>query len=249
MAEDTHRNRILARLGSHELSGLKAELEAVTFSFKEPLYEQGRPAEYVYFPTEGVLSLVTDLDDGQVVETGTVGREGMVGMPVFLGSTTAPWRALCQIPGRGFRMEAAAFKTAVKTVPRLEDAIMRYANALLSMLAQNAACNRAHSVEERMSKWLLTTRDRVDADDFPLTQEFLGQMLGVRRPTVSLAGSLLQRAGLIRYSRGRIAIVDRAGLEAASCECYAFIRQQLDRALPDTASVVGTTPTLRESAS
>jgi CRP-like cAMP-binding protein len=202
-------------------------------TFKEPLAEQGRPIETAYFVNSGVISVVTDLQDGTVVETGTIGREGFLGLPIVFGAEKSPWRAFCQIPGEAFCMPAEALKAEVARGGTLDRVIRRYAGAAMSLLAQSAACNRAHSLEQRMARWLLMTHDRVEADEFPLTQEFLGQMLGVRRPTVSLAGSALQRAGLIAYSRGRIAIVDRRGLEKVSCECYAYVRQQFDDAFRD----------------
>lgn len=228
-----HQNRILGQLSSKEWERLQPELEHVRLSFKEPLVDQGRPIESVYFVNSGVISIVTDMKDGTVVETSTVGREGFIGLPVVLGASKSPWRAFCQIPGDAFCMSARALATEVARGGTLDRFIRRYAGAAMSFLAQSAACNRAHSLEERMARWLLITRDRVDSDDFPLTQEFLGQMLGVRRPTVSLAGSALQRAGLIRYTRGKITIIDRGGLEKVSCECYAHVKEQFDDAFGD----------------
>lgn len=237
----TYRNRILNRLSGDELLQLEPELELVSLSFKEPLYEQGRPVEHIYFPNDGIVSLVTELENGVIIETDTVGYEGMVGLPAFFGVRTAAWRALCQIPGYGYRIGAEPLKAAVRDGPALGPLILRYAGAVMAMLARTAACNRAHSMEERMCRWLLVTRDRVGADDFPLTQEFLGQMLGARRPGVSLTGSLLQRAGLIDYTRGRITILDGAGLESASCECYASVRRHYDEAF-DGAEAVSVAP-------
>jgi CRP-like cAMP-binding protein len=203
-------------------------------NFKEPLVDQGRLIESAYFVNSGVISVVTDLQDGTVVETATIGREGFLGLPIVFGAGKAPWRAFCQIPGEAFCTSAETLKREVERGGTLDRVIRRYAGAAMSLLAQSAACNRAHSVEQRMARWLLMTRDRVDSDEFPLTQEFLGQMLGVRRPTVSLAGTALQRAGLIRYSRGRITIVDRRGLEEVSCECYAYVKEQFDDAFGDS---------------
>jgi CRP-like cAMP-binding protein len=172
-----------------------------------------------------------DTEEGFTVEAGTVGREGMVGLAAFLGNSLSPWRTLCQISGAALRLPSREFTTRVSDHGKLTLILLRYTNAVVSQLAQTAACNRAHPLEERMCRWLLMTRDRVDSDDFPLTQEFLGQMLGVRRPAVSLAGSALQNAGLIRYSRGRVTVIDRAGLEAAACECYRVVRDQFEEAL------------------
>jgi CRP-like cAMP-binding protein len=155
----------------------------------------------------------------------------MVGLPVVFGVSRAALRAFCQSPGRALRVRADALLAERRRGGQFAELLLRYANATLATLAQGVACNRAHSLEERMCRWLLMTHDRVDADSFPLTQEFLAQMLGVRRPTVNLAGTSLQRAGLIRYSRGRITVVDRKGLEEASCECYAHMRDEIARSL------------------
>ena len=230
--KNSHRNRILKLLKPAELERLEPHFEAVSLSFKEPLLQQGKPIDHVYFPNNGVISLVTDVE-GFTVETGTVGREGMLGLGALLGMPHSVGRAFCQIPGDALRITTRQLQAEVDRGDSLGPALLRYTNAVLGMLSQNAACNGAHTVEERMCRWLLTTRDRVDSDEFPLTQEFLGMMLGVRRPTVSLTGSTLQRAGLITYTRGRITILDRERLEAASCECYAFVRDQFEQALAD----------------
>ena len=229
--ENNHRNRLLKLLSSPELERLGKDLEPVALSFKEPLHEQGKPIKHLYFPNSGVISLVTDVTDGQPVETGTIGREGVAGIGAFLGMPNATGRAFCQIPGDAIRIRCEAVQAEVDRGGSLGPVLLRYTNALMAMLAQSAACNRSHTLEQRMARWLLMTRDRVDSDDFPLTQEFLAQMLGVRRPTVSIAGAAFQRAGLIKYSRGRITILDRPGLEGMSCECFAFVQKQFNRAL------------------
>jgi CRP-like cAMP-binding protein len=225
------RNQILMRLPQDEHIRVRAHLEEVSLSFKQKIYEQGESIKYALFPESGVISLVKLLDDGNIVEIGTIGNEGMVGLPVVLGDGRAPLRAFCQVPGRALRIRADALIAERRRGGHFAELLLRYANATLAMLAQGVACNRAHSVEERMCRWLLMTHDRVGADNFPLTQEFLAQMLGVRRPTVNIAGTSLQRAGLIRYSRGRITVVDREGLEEASCECYAHMREEIARSL------------------
>src|SRR5262245_13637860 len=199
--------------------------------FKQTLIEQDKPVEFVYFVETGVMSLVTDLADGETIETGTVGNEGLVGLPAVLGAPYAPGRALCQIPGSGFRVPAAVITEEAERGTPWVRVLLRYAHVVSAMMAQTAACNRVHSVDARMSRWLLMTHDRVDSDDFPLTQEFLALMLGVARPTVNTAGSILQKAGFISYTRGRITVLDRVGLESASCECYARIRAELERSL------------------
>jgi CRP-like cAMP-binding protein len=211
-------------------------MEDVPLSFKETLYEQDERINHIYFPESGVVSLVTDLQDDGTVETGTVGNESVVGVPAFLGMTAASGRAICQIPGAATRIPVKAMVEERKQNTMLADLVFRAVNATMSMLAQTAACNRAHSVDERMARWLLMTHDRVDGDEFPLTQEFLSQMLGVRRPSVNTAGLGLQHAGLIRYSRGKITIVDRKGLEGSSCECYQRIALEFDRALNGSKS-------------
>lgn len=225
------RNQILAKLGRDEFERLRPELEEVSLRFKQKLYEQDEPIEWVYFPESGVISLVKILDEGGPIETGTIGNEGMAGLSVFLGLELAPVRAVCQVPGRARRLKAEVLVAERERCGRLPDLLLRYIGAIVAMLTQSVACNRVHPVKERLCRWLLMTHDRVGADEFPLTQEFLAQMLGVRRPTVNIAGTALQRARLIRYSRGKITIVDRNGLEDASCECYAEIRRQFARAL------------------
>jgi CRP-like cAMP-binding protein len=225
------RNKILQRLSAAEFDALRPELEDVSLSFKEGVYEQGRPIKHMYFVETGVISLVTDLEEGGTLETGTIGNEGVVGVQAFLGSPTAAVRAFCQIPGSASRVAIDRMIAERERNSRLAQLVLRNANATMSMLAQTAACNRAHPVEERMCRWLLMTHDRVEGDEFPLTQEFLAQMLGVRRPSVNMAGLTLKNAGLIRYSRGKITIVDRKGLEASSCECYAFIAHEFQRAV------------------
>jgi CRP-like cAMP-binding protein len=224
-------NKLLQRLSPDAYEALRPELQSVSLSFKEELYEPGKRIEHMYFVESGVVSLVTDLKDGGTIETGTIGREGVVGLPAFLGIATSAGRAFCQIPGHASRIRIERMLEERSRNSPLADLVLRTANATMSMMGQTAACNRAHPVEERMARWLLMTHDRVDGDEFPLTQEFLAQMLGVRRPSVNTAGLALQNAGLIRYSRGKITVLNRKGLEASSCECYAFIADEFDRAL------------------
>jgi CRP-like cAMP-binding protein len=195
------------------------------------IHEQGRKIHHVYFPENGVISIVKHLDDGGAVETGTVGCEGMVGLPAVLGISTASSRAFCQIPGRAFRLKADVVLAHRRRGGQFAELLLRYANATIAMLGQSVACNRAHPLEARMCRWLLMTHDGVGGDSFPLTQEFMAQMLGVGRPTANLAGRALQRAGLIRYTCGKITVVDRKGLGEASCECYFHIRDEFARSL------------------
>jgi CRP-like cAMP-binding protein len=208
--------------------------EPVKLEFKETIYSSGKPIDYIHFPLTGMVSVVIDMEGGQTVETGTIGREGIVGLPASLGSTKSLGRVITQIAGDALRVPVEAFQEELRRGEALNKVLRRYTAAFIGMLSQTAACNRLHSLEERMCRWLLTTRDHLDADAFPLTQDFLGQMLGVRRPSVSLAGASLQNAGLIKYSRGQIAIVNRAGLEAAACECYGVIHRHFEEAFnPD----------------
>ncbi|HJU17593.1 MAG TPA: Crp/Fnr family transcriptional regulator [Stellaceae bacterium] len=222
-------NRLLAALSPDGEKALGDVLEPVLLSFKELLIEVDRPIAHVYFPTNGVVSMVNEPNPGEIVEIATIGREGMIGLPVVLGAETASNNAFVQVPGEGFRIEAAAFVQFVEDHPNFRAVLMRYTLALLNQISQSVSCNRLHEVQERCARWLLQTHDRVEGNSFPLTHEFLGQMLGVHRPTVSIAAGMLQRAGLIRYARGTITIIDRAGLEAASCSCYRLIAREYER--------------------
>ncbi len=200
----------------------------VTLDVRVVLFEPGDTVDAVYFPTDGVISLVTPLHDGAIVEVATVGNEGIVGIPLVpLGGLAV--RAITQVAGFGLRLDAAAFLEWTERSHAFRTLVDRYTQALFGQIAQAAACNRLHSSEERLSRWLLMSQDRVGSNNFMITQEFLGQMLGARRSTVSVSAGILQRAGLIRYKRGHVTIVDREGLEAVSCECYAVIKGELDR--------------------
>lgn len=228
------RNRLLATLPEHELAALAPEFELVSYGLKEYVYREDEPIEHVVFPTSGVLSLISQMADGRGVEVATIGNEGMVGLPVFLqASTTSAHRAFSQIPGEGLRMPAARFSEFLTGSQNggLHRVLHRYTQALMSMIARAVACNALHPVEQRACRWLLITHDRIDGDEFLLTQEFLGQMLGVTRPTVNEIARQLQDAGAIDYTRGRITVLNRPELEARSCECYDVIRTEFDRLL------------------
>jgi CRP-like cAMP-binding protein len=222
-------NRLLAALPTGEMKVLRPNLEEVSLAFKQLLYEANKPVECVYFLHRGVTSIVTDMEDGTTIEVATVGPEGMVGLSVFLDASVNAARAFAQVPGEAARMDARAFRRALDRTPRLRALLSRYTMGLLNQLAQNSACNRTHEVEQRLARWLLMTHDRVHAATFPMTQDFMAQMLGVSRPTVSNTASTLQKAGLISYVRGNMTVLDRLGLEAATCECYRVIRGQFDR--------------------
>jgi CRP-like cAMP-binding protein len=226
------RNAILSQLPPDEFRRLRDQMDEVDLDFKQSIYEQDGPVKEIYFPHTGIISMVTELSDGGTVETGTVGYEGMTGVPAALSGGRSPGAAFVQIAGRGLRMPASVLAAEQKRPESLLIKMVHsYLNFVMAMLGQSAACNRMHTVESRMARWLLMTHDRVETDDFPLTQEFLGQMLGVQRPTVNIAGSTLQRAGFIKYSRGRITVTDRKGLESSACECYAHLQKQLSLAV------------------
>src|SRR5580698_374321 len=225
-------NRIVAALPLPERQELLDATTKVTLHVRTVLFEPGGAVEAVYFPTDGVISLVTPVQTGALVEVATIGNEGVVGVPLVQPLTGFAVRAITQVAGHGLRLEASIFTELVASSRTFQTLIDRYTQALFGQIAQAAACNRLHSSEERLSRWLLMSQDRVDSDEFMITQEFLAQMLGARRSTVSVSAGILQRAGLIRYTRGHVTIVDRAGLEAVSCECYGVIKAELDQVSP-----------------
>jgi CRP-like cAMP-binding protein len=217
-------NSLLAGLPRMEYQRLAAGLEPVTFAFGEVLYEPGETIRHVYFPGDSLVSLLTLVDGRSALEIGMVGREGMVGTALALGVGVSPVRALVQGAGAAMRMKSARFLKELRQSLRLQRALYRYTHTLMVQVAQTAACNRFHVVQQRLARWLLMTRDRVQSNDFHLTQEFLSHMLGVRREGVTKAAGQLQKRKLIEYSRGNIRIVDQRGLEAASCSCYQIVK-------------------------
>lgn len=229
-------NTLLAALPKRHRDRLLPHLKPVSLGFEEIVYEQEELIRYVYFPTSGMISLVLVLEDSSVAEVGRVGNEGMVGLPVFLGVARSHTRALVQIPGEALRMRAHVFRQQARPGEPLAGLLLRYTQVLLRHLSQLTACNNRHSIEQRLCRWLLITHDRVQADRFGITQEFLSQMLGVHRQSVTLAASNLQKAGLIWYSRGKLKVLDRKGLEAASCHCYRAIRRQFDQLLMEVGA-------------
>jgi len=218
-------NRLLQRLPKSNYDALLPHLEEVPLRAKQVLYEAGAPIDYAYFPALGVLSAVTVMEDGSMIEVATIGREGMVGMPLLLEDGGAPHRLIVQVPGAGFRIAADDLKSQAKEGTPLRELLGRYHLAFLRQTAQSVACNGLHRVSQRICRWLLETHDRVDSDDLPLTQEFLSIMLGVQRSSVTEVLQPLQEKGLIESSRGTVRVLDRAGLEAASCECYRSVRE------------------------
>ncbi|HEX6459095.1 MAG TPA: Crp/Fnr family transcriptional regulator [Thermoleophilaceae bacterium] len=232
-ASQLAQNRLLASLDGG-LAAIAPDFEAVSLGVRDSIYGQNEPIDHVLFPTSGVYSMVSEMEDGRGVEVATVGNEGMLGLPVFLqGALTSSHHAFCQVPGDALRMPAARFDEIVTggELPELQTALRRYTQALMSMIARAVACNGVHSVEQRACRWLLQTHDRVGRDEFLLTQEFLGQMLGVSRASVNEVARELQRQETIDYARGRVSIVDRARLESCACECYFVVRDEYERLL------------------
>jgi CRP-like cAMP-binding protein len=221
----TNQNVLLAALPREDSRALAAELLPVPLDFGEVLYEAGAPMRDVYFPSAGLVSLVTIVDRTSRLEVGMVGREGVVGVALALGVERSPVRALVQGAGTALRMTSAHFAGALHDSPALRRGVHGYIHALMQQITRTAACNRFHVVEARLARWLLMTRDRVGGNEFRMTHEFLSSMLGIRRAGVTQAAVALQRAGLIEYTRGRIRILDRRGLEAAACSCYAAGRK------------------------
>jgi CRP-like cAMP-binding protein len=224
-------NLLLAALPLAELARITSTGQVMTIKVRQPLIQPDRPIDHVYFPLSGVMSLVAIVDGQghQQVEVATIGNEGFVGLPVFLGAVRTPGLAFAQVEGQAFRMPSGSFRAHIAPGAPLHGIIRRYAEALFNQVAQSAACNRAHSVEQRCARWLLATHDRVGADQFALTQDFLAQMLGVRRATVTDVAGALQRKGLIKYARGRLTIANRRGLERLACPCYRIIRDDQER--------------------
>ena len=219
-----NKNRLLTTIPQQEIHRLKPFLDPVKLELKQILIEFNEPIRYVYFPDDAVTSTVVQTPDGGTIEVGLMGGEGMVGLSLLCGVERSNTTVFTQVPGTATRMKAADLvEHVVQHGGPLYELLLRYTNAFMGMIAQVAACNNTHSLEERMCRWILMTHDRVQKDEFVLTQEFLSQMLGVRRPSVSVVASTLQTAGIIRYTRGNITVVNREELEAASCECYGLI--------------------------
>jgi CRP-like cAMP-binding protein len=230
-SSDPAANTILGALSREAFDRLEPHLERLTLAPRHLVYEPGAPIEHIYFPISCIISLVSVMAEEIEVEVATIGREGMVGLPVFWGSSSFPMRTFAQVPGEAYRIDADVFRAEADIGGELVALLLRYTQALFHQVARSAACNQVHSISKRCARWLLMSRDRVGQDQFELTQEFLGQMLGVRRAGVGIAAGVLRRAGYIRYARGRITVLDRAGLEAASCECYRAIRDEYLRLL------------------
>jgi len=225
---DARVNGVLGAISQTELDRVCEAAEEVHCDVRDQVYTSGKPIEWVHFPLDSVFSMVAPVQEDTYVEVGTIGREAFVGVPAFLGATTSPHETFCQVPGLSVRLSVPDFRRLAEDDTELRHVLQRSLQATMVQLAQNAACNLAHPATQRASRWLLMTHDRVMRDTFPLTQEFLAQMLGVRRATVTDIARELQRADLIRSRRGQITIADRAGLERVSCECYGIVRREFD---------------------
>jgi CRP-like cAMP-binding protein len=220
------RNEILLSLPPKECAAVLADLEFVEMHSYDLLNEMGEPIEYCYFMNSGMTSILTIMGDGKGVEVGLTGKEGFIGLPIVVGLKTSATRAIVQITGSAYRLTALQIVQALAKCPELARRLNRYSQELAMQATQVAACNRLHDVEQRLARWLLMSQDRIGGEVVPLTQEFLSHMLGTRRASVTVAAGILQRAGLIKYSRGAVTIVNRAKLEDAACECYSIINRQ-----------------------
>ncbi len=230
-ASEPHANRLLGLLPPRDYQRLRPHLHRISLQYKQSLYRANKPIEFVYFIETGVGSLVNTMKNGDAAEVGTIGNEGLVGLPIVLGDDRAPTSVYVQVPGVGLRMKAALFKKGLARSASMRAVMLHYAHAFFNQVAQSAACNQFHSIEQRCCRWMLMTHDRMQSDDFLLTQEFLAMMLGVQRTGVTAAAGALQRAGLIRYKRGNVTIIDRRGLIRRSCECYGISKKEFDRLL------------------
>jgi len=222
-----YKNHILAALPKAEIGRLVAHLSPVTLSRNETLME-GK-SSYAYFLEDGLASVVVTLEDGTTVEVGVIGKDGVVGLPVLLGADRMPGRTFIQVAASGYRIKAQRLKEEFERPGELRRHLQKYLLASLVQSAQNAACNQLHCVAQRLARWLLDCHDRVGADHIPLTHEFLSQMLGTPRPTVTLAAGMLHQAGFIDYARGHVTIKNRSGLEDAACECYRVVQKEFQR--------------------
>ena len=228
-----NKNFILASLTPDELERLQPAMQTAQMAPEEVVYGSGETVEYVYFPLTAMLSWIATTTEGERIEVGVVGWEGMVGVPEMLGYKNASFTVEAELPGEVIRVRAERFKEIFNNSDSLQKTLFRYTFTALTQLAQSSVCNRFHTVEERMNRWLLMAHDRCDGDELNLTQEILAGMIGARRPAVNIVLGNLQKAGFIRAERGRIKILNRAGMENSACECYRFIRDAFDRFIND----------------
>jgi len=229
-------NCLLAVLPAAERERLYPHLEPVSMALGDVVYESGSQLDYVYFPTTAIVSLLYVMEDGSSAEIAVVGNEGIVGVALFMGGETTPSRAIVQSAGLAFRLSGQLLKREFTRAGAMQHLLLRYTQALLTQMAQTAVCNRHHSVDQQLCRWLLLSLDRLPSNELTMTQELIANMLGVRREGVTEAAGKLQSVGLIHYSRGRITVLDRPGLEARACECYDVVKRECDRLLPDATA-------------
>ena len=227
------RNHLLAALPKGDFDRLTPHLRLVSLSLGEALYESGSALRHVYFPVDSIVSLLAVMEDGASAEIAVVGNDGVVGVSLFMGGETTPSRAVVQSAGHAYRLKAAILKSEFTRAGAMQHLLLRYTQALLTQMAQTAVCNRHHTLDQQLCRWLLVSLDRLPSNELAMTQDLIANMLGVRREGVNEAAGKLQEAGLIHYSRGRIVVLDRLGIEARTCECYAVVKRESDRLLPD----------------
>jgi CRP-like cAMP-binding protein len=235
--DDPRRNQLLAALPQSEWARWLPQLEAVDMPLGKVLYESGTDSTHVYFPTSSIISLLYVTENGSSAELAVVGHEGIVGISLFMGGLSTTNRAVVQSAGKAFRLRADLMLQEFNRAGPVLHLLLRYTQALLTQMAQTAVCNRHHSLDQQLCRWLLLSLDRLDSNELVVTQELIANMLGVRREGVSDAAGQLQKSGLIRYQRGHITVLDRPGLEARSCECYATLKNEYDRLLPSALAI------------
>ena len=231
-AHHPRQNRLLAVLPATDFERLQPHLALVPLPLGEALYESGIVLRHVYFPTDSIVSLLYVMSDGASAEIAVVGNEGVIGVSLFMGGETTPSRAVVQSAGHAYRLTGQLLKEEFLRAGAMQHLLLRYTQALLTQMAQTAVCNRHHSLDQQLCRWLLLSLDRLTANELVMTQGLIADMLGVRREGVTEAAGHLQQSGLIQYSRGRIKVLDRPGLEARTCECYAVVKKETDRLLP-----------------
>jgi CRP-like cAMP-binding protein len=235
MLDEHHRigNNLLAVLPDAELARMAPHLVLVDMPLGQVVYESGDRLDHVYFPTTCIVSLLYVMEDGASAEIAIVGNEGMIGISIFMGGETTPSRAIVQSAGQAYQLDSRVLKDEFRRAGPVQRVLLRYTQALITQMAQTAVCNRHHSIDQHLCRWLLLSLDRLSSNELKMTQELIANMLGVRRPGVSEAAMKLQEAGLIRYSYGHIEVLDRRGLEKRVCECYSVVKREFDRLLPD----------------
>jgi CRP-like cAMP-binding protein len=240
MDQMTQRNHVLAALPKTDLERFRARLRPVALSLGQVLYESGMALHHLYFPIDSIVSLLYVMENGASAEIAVVGNDGVIGVSLFMGGMTTPSRAVVQVAGEALRLPEQVVNEEFERGGPLQHLLLRYTQALITQMAQTAVCNRHHSLDQQLCRWLLLSLDRLPSNKVVMTQELIANMLGVRREGVTEAAGNLQRAGLIRYRRGRIEVLDRTGLEARTCECYAVVKRESDRLLSVPESVIDT---------